>query len=223
MTQYPVHDIHVPNPQPYAVTQERFRHDGALYQWGEYAIFVLLWNVADHEAGLVARCQDCYVAYGRIAEAYGQPARRKCPTCFGTTFQGGYRATIVRPTIWDYNEKDHREHSRGEVIVSTASVQTTSDFQLRTGDYIIRADNGRWQVRSKSTNNLRTGFETPSAASAPLGYNFGQVSLEDKDSVAHTIPPVDAAEVRTLLSVVDQRRPSDFSEFDDLRGPLIVE
>jgi hypothetical protein len=84
---YPVHEIHAPDPQPHAVATERFRHDGALFQWGEYAIFVLMWSVDDFEQGRVGRCPACYTAYGLIAEAYDQPARRNCPECFGTTFK----------------------------------------------------------------------------------------------------------------------------------------
>lgn len=220
---YPIHEIHVPDPQRFAVDQERFRHDGALYQYGEYATFVLMWSLPDFEAGLVDRCPKCYVAVDRAAEAYGQPARRKCDSCFGTTFEGGYRAKIVRPSLWDHNERDRREHVKGEIEVSTASVQSTADFQMRTGDYIIRADNGRWQVRSKGTNHLRTGFETPTGIRTALGYNFGQVTLEDQAAVVYTIPPVSADEVALLLDQSGRRAPVDFTTFDEVRGPLVVE
>lgn len=223
MTQYPVHEIHVPDPQPHAVATERFRHDGALYQWGEYAIFVLMWTHEDFDAGLVERCPVCYGAYGVIAESYGQPARRNCPQCFGTSFDGGYRAKIVRPSLWDHNEKDRRENTRGEITVATASVQTTADFQMRTGDYIIRADANRWQVRSKGTNHLRTGFELPSADRSAIGYNFGQVALEDESAVSYLIPPTDSDEVAALIDRIGRRRPVDFTAFDEVRGPLIVE
>ena len=55
---------HLPDPQAYAIDQERARHDSALYSFGEYAMFVLMWNIIDHEAGLVDRCPTCYEAYG---------------------------------------------------------------------------------------------------------------------------------------------------------------
>ena len=125
---------HLREQQNYAVTQERMRHDQALYSLGEYAAFVLMWHIQDFEAGLVTRCSRCYGENNLIAQVYEQPVENKCPVCFGTTFDGGYKAILVRPSIWDTNEEDFRLSARGEVIVQTASVQSTSDFRLRTGD-----------------------------------------------------------------------------------------
>lgn len=179
----------LPDDQDYAVEQERYRHDQALAFYGENALFVLMWRLEDHEKGLVDRCPTCYVALGKIAEVYGQAAREKCSDCFGTTFEGGWKAKIVRLSLWDANEKDYREKARGETEVSTASIQAPSDFRLRTGDYIFRGDGTRWRMQTVSTNHLRTGFEMPSAARTAAGWNYGQCILEDESSVAYMIEP----------------------------------
>jgi hypothetical protein len=208
-----------PDPQEHAVAQERSRHDQALASFGEYVMFVLMWRIDDHEAGLVDRCPRCYEAYGKTAEAYGQPAQERCPECFGTTFEGGWKARIVRPSLWDYNEEEDRQHARGEVEVATATVQSTSDFRLRTGDHLFRGDGTRWMMRTVSTNNLRTGFQIPSRQRSALGFNYGQVSLEDESSTPYLIPP-SPAEVKEMLDLSHLRHPTDFSAVEEIRGPL---
>lgn len=215
---HPVH--HLPDPQGFAVDQERQRHEQALYRFGEYAMFVLMWNLLDHERGLVARCPTCYESYGKTAEAYGQSAVQDCPDCFGTTFEGGYKARIVRPALWDFNEEDYREAVRGLTVVATATIQSTSDFRLRTGDHVFRADGTRWLMRTVSTNHLRTGFEMPNRDRTALGYNYGQVNRQDETSVAFLIPP-DAATLTSALDIPGTRYPADFSAIEDVRGPLL--
>lgn len=189
-----------PDPQMYAIEQERYRHDQAMASYGEYALFVLMWKLEDHQIGLVARCPTCYGIEGakarKTAEAYNQPTQRKCPDCFGTTFEGGWKAKVVRLSLWDVNEVDHAYRQRGEIERATASIQAPSDFRLRTGDYIFRGDETRWRMQTISTNHLRTGFLMPTAVRTPVGYNFGQVMLEDESSVAYMIEPT--PEERTI-------------------------
>ena len=43
-------------------------HYEALFQFGEFLLFTLMWTVADFEQGLVGRCQSCFVN-DRHAEA----------------------------------------------------------------------------------------------------------------------------------------------------------
>lgn len=207
------------DPQGYAIDQERYRHDGALDWFGEYAMFVLLWDISDHEAGRVDRCSVCYVPYGKVAETYKQPAKRECESCFGTTFEGGIKAKIVRPSLWDVNEEDEQQMERGEVVIQTANVQATSDFRLRTDDYILRADGSRWKMRSMSTNALRTGFLSPEFRTE-VGWNYGTAHREDESSVVYTIPP-DEATLVAALDVRDIRYPKDFSTLEEVNGPLM--
>lgn len=213
----------LPDPQEYAIEQERSRHEQAMAHFGEYAMFILLWRLEDFEKGLVERCPTCWGADGSvselIADAYGQPTQERCPDCFGTTFEGGFKARIVRLALWDFNEKDQRPHSRGEVEVQTASLQTTADFRLRTHDYILRGDGSRWRMQTISSNHLRTGFMLPKVDRTPLGYNFGQVVLEDKTSVAYDIPPSEAELAE--IDLINSRYPTDWSGIEVIRGDLM--
>lgn len=210
----------LPDPQDYAIAQERARHEEALFSFGEYAMFVLMWRIEDHERGLVDRCPACYTSYGRMAEAYGQPAENRCPECFGTTFEGGYRAKIVRPTLWDDNEPAHRQVDRGERVVAATSIQTTPDFRIRSGDYALRGDGTRWMLRQMGSHSLATGFRMPLPERDLVAYNVVQGNLEDPSSVAYMIPP-DEVTLRRELDVYGIRRPKDFSDLDVVRGALI--
>lgn len=212
----PVYPLWMPDPQGFAIEQERYRHNQALSFFGEFAMFVLRWQLEHFKAGLVGRCPTCYISAGPVAEVYGQSTKEKCPDCFGTTFEGGYRAKIVRPSLWDVNEEIEVKRDRGEVVVSDSSIQTTSDFRLHNGDFIFRGDGTRWRMQSLSTNHLRTGFLMPDRVDTPLGYNFGVVKREDESSVAYIIPPADL----TFLDVLNIREPQDWSAYEDIRGPL---
>lgn len=187
--------------------------------FGEFAMFVLLWNILDHNAGLVERCSTCYLAQGKIADVYGQSSQAKCPDCYGTTFEGGIKAKLVRTSLWDVNEEDNQADHRGEVIVQTATVQATSDFRLRSGDYIFRADGTRWKMRTMSTNSLRTGFMEPEFRTE-VGWNYGTVNREDYSSVAYDIPP-DPETLMAALDVTHLRYKPDFSMLEEVHGPLL--
>ena len=213
----PTYPTWMPDPQAYSIDQERYRHDEALAMFGEYAMFILFWDHEDHEQGLVDRCPTCYVAYGKIAETYNQSSKAKCPDCFGTTYEGGYRAKIIRPSLWDATEDSERERSRGKVTLQSASIQSTSDFRLRVGDFLFRGDGTRWQVESMATNHLRTGFDMPNSIETPVGYNFGEVRREEDTSVAFLIPPSDLS----ILDVPFQRYPLDWSGEEDIVGYLV--
>ena len=212
----------VPDPQDYAIGQERARHDGALYRYGEYAVFVLMWTPIDFSKGLVDRCSLCFggkVAQS-IAEVYGQAAQANCPVCFGTSFEGGWKAKLVRPSTWDDAEEQDLATRRGFVHPNTAAVQSTSDFRIRSSDFIFRSDGTRWQVRSTAGTNLVTGFGAATRERTITGYNMGQVALEDESSVAYLIEPT-TEELRVLLDAPEQHSPTDFSDWEQIRGPIL--
>jgi hypothetical protein len=210
---------YVRDTQHWAVVQENQRHDQAMWTLGENAMFVLMWHVLDFEAGLVDRCSACYIAYGKVAEVYKQPARRDCPTCFGTTFEGGYKARIVRPALFSDTNEEERVDRRGVVRPQSVSIESTSDFRIRQGDYCFRADGTRWWLRGAETVRLRTGFGYPGQSEDALNVNISQASLEDNDSVAYQIPPDDATVKSTLA--LGSRIPYDFSSVEVLNAPLI--
>ena len=46
-------------PDFYMIGQERQNHNEAVYLYGEYAMFALMWNAIDFAAGLVDHCPNC--------------------------------------------------------------------------------------------------------------------------------------------------------------------
>jgi hypothetical protein len=210
----------VQDPQRFAEETLRYHHDESLYVWGEYAVFVLLWTTRDENEGLVGRCPTCYLSYGKIADAYGQASKERCPDCFGTTFEGGYRALIVRPTLWtDTDDADKPEERRGTVVVSQATVQSTSDFVMRTGDYVFRADGTRWRVGGVDAESVTTGFDTKASPYDNVGVAAQSVMRLDESHVAYTIAMTIEEQIE-LLDLENVRRPIDFTATEDLRGPL---
>lgn len=213
--------------QDWAVDQERYRHDQALYAVGEYAIFYLMWALLDFEAGLVTRCSRCYGTTGSVtnreAQVYNQPSINRCPNCFGTTFEGGYRARIVRPSLWADNDESEKQHRRGVVHPEAVTVESTWDFRMRQGDYIIRADGSRWRLpESPSRTTLRSGFDHPAQKQNAITYARIQARLEEPGTVVYDLPPESKVGIHTLLTQ-DNPFPQDFTSFEIIRAPLVPE
>lgn len=210
----------MPDPKDYAVQQLRMQHDQTLYSLGEYAMFVLMWRADDFEAGRVARCNRCFTAYGDIAKAYGQGARADCPECYGSSFEGGFKAKLVRPSLWTFTEPEHREQPHGEDTIESAVVQTTGDFRMKVGDYILRSDGSRWRMAAPSADHVRTGFQTPGMVDA-IGFNYGRVNRQDESAPAYLIPP-SAATLTAALDVTGLRYPLDFSALEYLAPGAVL-
>lgn len=176
--------------QNWAIEQERMRHSQALYQVGEYTAFFLMWHQLDFEAGLVARCTRCYASgqAQRVAAVYNQPTQAKCPTCYGTTFQGGIRARIVRPALFIDVDETERTEQRGSQHPQSLTVESTVDFRLREGDYVVRADGTRWRCSTPVRTTLRSGFGFPLQSTTGISYNAAPAKLEDRTSVAYLLP-----------------------------------
>lgn len=211
----------LPDPQRYAIDQERQRHVEALFRWGEYAMFVLMWNLRDFEKGLVVRCPVCWgntpgSVQERVSGVYKQAKQDNCPSCLGTTFEGGWKAKIIRPSLWDFSEDLDADGRRGQTISASASVQSTHDFQMRTGDYIFRGDGNRWSVGAQSGIHLRVGFELPLSDKNIVAFNFGQAIREDESSIAYSIEPT-VSDLREILDPTRPRYPLDFSGFEEFR------
>jgi hypothetical protein len=213
---------YLPDLKQYTIDQETMRHNEALYAYGEYSIFVLTWRIQDLQAGRVTRCHVCY-ARGRTSSAYGQSDKEKCLNCYGTTFEGGIRAQIVRPALWtDTNEDTLVTDARGQVLQSDAKlIQTTSDFTMRSNDYVFRYDGTRWQVGDPRGDRIHTGFGPIGSQGSLIGFNLTSVNREDEASVAYLIPP-DPASLMALLNVTGTRAPLDWSGVDVINAPLLV-
>jgi hypothetical protein len=210
-------------PELWAEDQVADSHEEALHYFGEYAVFVLMWRAVDYDAGLVEHCSRCYAAgtLGRESAAYGQPFERRCPVCFGTTFEGGYRARIVRPSMWTDSQPDTVDHARGELHTDAMAIETTADFTFRHGDYVFRKDGTRYRGVELAGAWVRSGYDTP-GPDRLVGGSIPQARLEDPSSVAYLIPP-DAATISAALGAADRLHlPSSFADIEDLRGPLLI-
>jgi hypothetical protein len=206
--------------EPWDVANERYRHDQAVYTVGEPAYFIMLWREEDQKAGLVNRCSRCFgtgTITDRTAAVYNQPTQNKCPRCYGTTFDGGIRASIIRPAIFSDSDDAETIANRGVVHPQHSTVESTSDFRTRAGDFVFRADGSRWQLGAPTRVTLRTGFNHPTQVNDSMGYATMPATLEDLTSVAYIIPP-NAEQIQTRL-VAPIQFPS--SPVDAINGPLI--
>lgn len=205
--------------QQYAIDQERMRHDDAMLRFGEMTCFVLLWSVYDYEAGRVGHCSVCFTPYGDIAEAYQQPAKRKCPSCLGTTFEGGFRAKVYRPALWNHEKVSEEIKKQGIIQAQTADIQSTTDFELRQGDYAVRADGTRWQITQPKNTRIATGFGPKTQWASTIGSGFSG-HLEDDSSVAYLVE-VDTSFLLTAGWSPILRYP--VAPPDVIRGPLLLD
>jgi hypothetical protein len=215
---------YVRDRQPWAVTQERQRHIQALLTVGENAMFALMWHIQDFQAGLVARCARCYSAPGttaaQVASVYQQPTQNRCSDCYGTTFEGGYKALIIRPAIFSDTDESETFGARGVVHPDDVDIESTVDFRVRQGDYAFRSSGDRFSLRVPQRITLRTGFAMPHQSDASIGYNHARASIEDPNaSVAYDIGP-SKDELRSILTQ-GSRVPFDFTPYEIVRGPLI--
>ena len=194
----PSQPYHAALAQPWVTHTISAQHEEALYLFGELALFTLMWRPVDFEQGRVDHCSVCYSgAESRYAEAFDQPTKRECLQCFGTTFDGGFRAQIIRPSIWADRNSEVSEGPRGVVTNDTIRVETTGGFTLHKDDYVFRADNTRFQVEEKNEDVPRDGFGTPPKADSAAGST--SVHMEETTSVAFRIPPTSSTALRSLL------------------------
>lgn len=174
------------NEHLYAVEQERIRHDDALHWYGEMTACVMFWAYPDFRKGDVGRCSVCYTPYGIVADAYKQPSKSNCPNCYGTTFEGGIRAIVYRPVLWQEDSTSKDIRPRGHTMISSGTAQVTSDINMRDGDYLVRQDRTRWIIAEPQVSEIANGFGPTGLQMAP-GSVF-QVQLEDQSAIAYSIP-----------------------------------
>lgn len=182
MARPPLHNQH-----HYAVDTERLRHDDAVLWYGEMSCFVLWWSAEDHAAGLVDRCPVCFTPWGEITEVYQQAPKMKCDACYGTTFEGGFRALLYRPAIWSQRRDSEEVGRRGLALTESATIQPTTDFQMRDNDLVIRSDNSRWRIEMPTQSEISTGFGVQTGFNTAV---IGPVAArkEDATSVVYTVP-----------------------------------
>lgn len=202
----------LPDRRQWDIEQERDRNLQALYRFGEYCIFYQFWQDADFKAGLVGRCSVCEDIDHIAMATYKQPAQTRCPSCFGTTYEGGWKRRVVRPAVWSEDTQiDQQEVSRGTVEVARAQISVPYDLLLLNGDLVIRADNSRWHVEAVTLTLLHTGFTQSPQPTTAIGYNVPTIVLEPKTSVTYTLPPDDPNEATDMLGDAFVRRPLTFA------------
>lgn len=177
-------------------------HTEALYAYGEFALFTLMWTVSDFEAGLVGKCPTCFVG-DRGAVAFGQSPDPKCPDCYGTTFDGGFRAQIIRASIVVHSTPEREQGIRGQTTIDNINLESTTDFTMHHGDYVFRADEARYQTSEKTEDSVHDGFSIMDTQN-PYVANIAEAKLEDPTSVAYAIPIVVGGGSATLPSLLDR-------------------
>lgn len=183
---------------PWASRHVAHAQTEALYAVGELVLFTLMWRPVDFEAGLVGHCTTCFDgAESRQARAFKQPTKRECPDCYGTTYEGGFRAQIIRPALMADRNAETTDAPRGVVTIDTISFETTPDFTLHKGDYLFRFDNTRFQCEERRESIVRTGFVSPMHADSFAALSTAH--LEDNTSVAFRIPPTDLPLIQDVL------------------------
>lgn len=206
---------------------ERKSHEEAVNAFGEYSLFVLMWTVHDLDEGLVTRCSRCQSIGGKTSDAsamifdsFKSPVEGQCSNCYGTTFEGGWKAKLIRPAMWDYAEEKWDKTARGYITNNSGSVQSTADFFMRDDDYIFRADGTRWKVSGAQPGRIIDGFGHPSRADNNLGLNYTSVVRENESAPSFKIPPLTRTELTELLDVVGRHHAVDYRSFDEIRGPI---
>lgn len=164
MARPPLHNQH-----PYSLTQEQLRHDDAVHWYGEMTAFILWWSVIDFESGDVERCSVCYTPLGDVADVYKQSPESKCSGCFGTTFEGGFRAIVYRPALWSFSEGAEEVRRRGFTSSASCNIQTVSGIRIRDNDIAVRSDGTRWRLDAPRVKLITTGFGPNSVRNDLIG------------------------------------------------------
>jgi hypothetical protein len=134
---------------------------------------------------------------------------------------GGMKARLVRPCMWNPTDEYQKLVATGEIITATTSVQSVSDFRMRTGDFILKADGTRWRVARHETDSIISGFQAANDIRAMTGYNYPLCTREDESTPAFLAPP-DTATVMSLLDTsIIPNWPVDFSSWEVVNGGLI--
>lgn len=192
------------------------QHEEALYMYGELSLFTLMWRVPDFEAGLVTRCSTCFGgAKSRQAAAFEQATVMNCPDCYGSTFEGGYRAQIVRPALVSDRNPELVDQARGTVTIENLRFETTADFTMHKGDYLFRYDNTRYQCEEKSEGVVRTGFGPTLSTDSFVAAS--DAHREEDTSAAFQIPPKDPLVLANLLGNTGPFTVSTLTALDVIR------
>lgn len=153
-------------------------HEEALQWYGEKVVVRQRWQPEDYANGLVTYCIDCQDSPNpssptqsvqvRASKVYKQTGNSYCPTCYGTTFTGGFQTTCYHLYILASDTPQTRQKlSTGQFWMDRPEVQFSHTPLLRQGDLLIRIsqwggelptqENGRFEVSNITPHTIRTG------------------------------------------------------------------
>ena len=157
-------------------------HEEALQWYGEKCVVRLLWRAEDAAQGLVTYCIDCQDSPNptsptqsvqiRASKVYRQSGNSYCPTCYGTTFTGGFKPVAYHLYMLAGDSPEVRQKlSTGQFWKENPQIQFSFTPNIRQGDLVVRVNqwNGdlpieslqRFQVSNVIPHSIRTG-PTPS-------------------------------------------------------------
>lgn len=216
MPKPPLQPFYLPEPQPHATDWFNRAHDQAIWSFGEYVIVFLMWQVSDVDAGRAEPCHRCFVR--PEFETFRQPTESKCPNCFGTTIEGGYKAKLVRPSLWIWDEETVTDHKHGEYLQETAQrIELPGDFFMNQGDIVLRADTSRWVVpQAADIEEIRTGWTQANRQFISAGQQIANVQYANENTPPYIIPPTDPEEIAGILAPT-ARYPRDMTQYEEIR------
>src|SRR5690606_25128539 len=141
--------------------------------------------------------------------------------CFGTSFEGGFKALMVPPAIFSDSDDNETKHSRGVVTPQDLTIESTPDCRVRTGDFALRISGDRFFLRVPERVTLRTGFAPPTQTDTAIGYNHANAVQEDPTSAAYLIPPA-YDEPAVILGHIS-RIPRHSGACDAIHGSIMPE
>jgi hypothetical protein len=89
------------------------------------------WNLWDVEAGEVGHCPVCY------NDSYRDATDPKCPSCYGTSFEGGYRPVELVWAVVDRSAAlDEKVDTGGRYVESSQTLKVQCPPMVGDGDMV---------------------------------------------------------------------------------------
>ncbi|QIG58325.1 hypothetical protein SEA_SKOG_173 [Gordonia phage Skog] len=147
--------------EPYAVRQARQHIRDSLMSHGEEVILLHTYHV-NEDQDKHPRCPACW------DDIYEQNSKQDCPTCFGTTFQGGIKQALRAWAIFTDAQDTETTSKRGVWNPREVTMHTEHLPDLWKRDFVVRVNGwtpdhrptgvaGIWVMREVTNESLRTG------------------------------------------------------------------
>lgn len=104
------------------------------------------------------RCPSCYdLGSNNRGRSIGRQKTQNCPTCFDTTFAGGFGSPVLAWVQIDPAASDVQRSDTTERAQQDTTFRLSAFPPLKPKDMIVEVENVRWQVeRIASTQKLRS-------------------------------------------------------------------